>query len=141
VFNFAKLKKWAKQCRHQLQVKKRALASAENVNKSARATADLKANCFLGFPCGGGGNPITNSSGGKSGFAFVKNDLIAELKLSHTVGGVSKLRTEQQKVQEEHEKEQYKRFLGQFTMENFLEKVNNSVFRTKIIKRKKSSNK
>lgn len=43
--------------------------------------------------------------------------------MSHTVGGVSKLRSEQQKLQEEHEKEQYKRFLAQFTMENFLEKV------------------
>ena len=67
------------------------------------------------------GNPITNSTGG--GFKEVKNDLIAELKLSHTVGGISKLKTEQQKLQEEQEKEQYKRFLSQFTMENFLEKV------------------
>ena len=46
--------------------------------------------------------------------------------MSHTVGGVSKLRSEQQKVQEEQEREQYKRFLAQFTMENFLEKVNNA---------------
>merc|ERR1711976_1069642 len=48
---------------------------------------------------------------------------IAELKMSHNVGGISKLRTEQQKIQEQHEQEQYKRFLAQFTMENFLEKV------------------
>ena len=78
--------------------------------------------CFvwLGFPSGGGGNPITSSSGG---FKDAKNDLIAELKLSHTVGGISKLKSEQQKLQEEQEKEQYKLFLAQFTMENFLEKV------------------
>ena len=43
--------------------------------------------------------------------------------MSHNVGGISKLRTEQQKIQEQHEHEQYKRFLAQFTMENFLEKV------------------
>jgi len=43
--------------------------------------------------------------------------------MSHNVGGISKLRTEQQKIQEQHEQEQYKRFLAQFTMENFLEKV------------------
>ena len=77
-----------------------------------------------GFPSGGGGNPITNASPG--GFKDAKHDLIAELKMSHTVGGVSKLRSEQQKVQEEQEREQYKRFLAQFTMENFLEKVNNA---------------
>lgn len=73
-----------------------------------------------GFPTCGGGNPITNAS---SGFSDAKNDLIAELKMSHNVGGISKLRTEQQKIQEQHEQEQYKRFLAQFTMENFLEKV------------------
>ena len=76
-----------------------------------------------GFPSGGGGKPITNAGLGIKG---VKQDLIAELKMSHTVGGVSKLRSEQQKVQEEQEREQYKRFLAQFTMENFLEKVNNA---------------
>merc|ERR1712226_1101818 len=54
---------------------------------------------------------------------LAKNDLIAELKLSHNVGGVSKLRSEQQKMQEEHERAEYRRFLAQFTMENFLEKV------------------
>ena len=81
-----------------------------------------------GFPSGGGGNPITNASPG--GFKDAKHDLIAELKMSHTVGGVSKLRSEQQKVQEEQEREQYKRFLAQFTMENFLEKVNNAGDRT-----------
>ena len=58
-------------------------------------------------------------------FKLAKNDLIAELKLSHNVGGVSKLRTEQQKMQEEQEKVQYKKFLAQFTMENFLPKVSN----------------
>merc|ERR1712080_263488 len=52
-----------------------------------------------------------------------KGDLIAELKLSHTIGGVSKLRSEQAKAQEELEKEQYKKFLAQFTAENFLKKI------------------
>jgi len=52
-----------------------------------------------------------------------KGDLIAELKLSHTIGGVSKLRNEQQKAAEEIEKEQYKKFLAQFTGENFLKKI------------------
>merc|ERR1712141_604488 len=42
---------------------------------------------------------------------------------SHHVGGISKLKCEQQKHQEEAEKEQYHKFLSQFTMENFLEKV------------------
>ena len=78
---------------------------------------------FLGFPSGGGGNPITG--GGKGGFKDAKNDLIAELKLSHHIGGISKLKCEQQRHQEEIEKEQYQRFLSQFTMENFLEKVSN----------------
>ncbi len=78
---------------------------------------------IVGFPSGGGGNPITNPGGGGGGFRGAKNDLIAELKMSHTAGGVSKLRTEQQKMAEEQEREQYKRFLAQFTMENFLEKV------------------
>ena len=54
---------------------------------------------------------------------MAKNDLIAELKLSHNVGGVSKLRSEQQKMHEEQERAEYRRFLAQFTMENFLEKV------------------
>jgi len=52
-----------------------------------------------------------------------KGDLIAELKLSHTIGGISKLRSEQQKAAEEVEKEQYRKFLGQFTAENFLKKI------------------
>merc|ERR1719400_2100868 len=52
-----------------------------------------------------------------------KGDLIAELKLSHTIGGVGKLRSEQQKAQEELEKDQYRKFLGQFTAENFLKKI------------------
>jgi len=52
-----------------------------------------------------------------------KGDLIAELKLSHTIGGVSKLRSEQAKAQEELEKEQYRKFLAQFTAENFLKKI------------------
>ena len=56
-------------------------------------------------------------------FKLAKNDLIAELKLSHNVGGVSKLRSEQQKMQEEQERSEYRRFLAQFTTENFLEKV------------------
>ena len=76
-----------------------------------------------GFPSGGGGQPITNA--GPAGFKGAKNDLISELKLSHAVGGISKLKTEQQKQQECQEKEQYKKFLAQFTMENFLEKVRN----------------
>ena len=53
----------------------------------------------------------------------MKNDLIAELKLSHNVGGVSKLRSEQQKLQDEAEKKRFKQFLAQFTMENFLDTV------------------
>ena len=60
-------------------------------------------------------------------FKEVKNDLIAELKLSHNIGGISKLKQEQQKIQEAQEKEKYKRFLAKFTMENFLEKV--SIFK------------
>merc|ERR1712130_1031304 len=52
-----------------------------------------------------------------------KGDLIAELKLSHTIGGVSKLRSEQAKAQEELEKEQYRKFLAKFTAENFLKKI------------------
>jgi len=52
-----------------------------------------------------------------------KGDLISELKLSHAVGGVGKLRSEQHKAQEEVEKEQYRKFLGQFTAENFLRKI------------------
>jgi len=75
-----------------------------------------------GFPSGGGGNPITGAGKGP-GFKDVKNDLIAELKLSHHVGGISKLKCEQQKHQEEIEKEQYQKFLSQFTMETFFEKV------------------
>lgn len=49
--------------------------------------------------------------------------MIAELKLSHTIGGVSKLRSEQAKAQEELEKEQYRKFLAKFTAENFLKKI------------------
>lgn len=55
--------------------------------------------------------------------AGTKGDLISELKLSHAVGGVGKLKCEQAKAQEELEKEQYKKFLGQFTGENFLKKI------------------
>ena len=54
---------------------------------------------------------------------MAKNDLIAELKLSHNVGGVSKLKSEQLRLQEEQERAEYKKFLAKFTMENFLEKV------------------
>ena len=61
-------------------------------------------------------------------FKEVKNDLIAELKLSHNIGGISKLKQEQQKIQEAQEKEKYKRFLAKFTMENFLEKVRFNFF-------------
>jgi hypothetical protein len=60
---------------------------------------------------------------GSDVFKVVKNDLIAELKLSHNVGGVSKLKSEQAKLQEEEEKELFKKFLLQFTMENYLSKV------------------
>lgn len=56
-------------------------------------------------------------------FGSTKGDLIAELKLSHNVGGVSKLKYEQAKAQEEAEREQYKKFLAQFTAENFLKKI------------------
>jgi hypothetical protein len=66
---------------------------------------------------------LQDLGGSGSGFKEVKNDLIAELKLSHKSGGVSKLRQEQQRIQEEQEREKYKRFLEKFTMENFLEKV------------------
>jgi len=60
----------------------------------------------------------------KKGFSSdTKGDLIAELKLSHTIGGISKLRNEQQKAAEEIEKEQYRKFLAQFTAENFLKKI------------------
>eukprot|EP00092_Neocalanus_flemingeri_P000664 GFUD01000706.1.p1 GENE.GFUD01000706.1~~GFUD01000706.1.p1 ORF type:complete len:1627 (+),score=503.34 GFUD01000706.1:566-5446(+) len=64
---------------------------------------------------------IPNSKKGFGG--ETKGDLIAELKLSHTIGGVGKLRSEQHKAQEEAEKEQYRKFLGQFTTENFLKKI------------------
>jgi len=64
---------------------------------------------------------LKNSSKGFG--SDTKGDLIAELKLSHTIGGISKLRSEQQKAAEEVEKEQYRKFLGQFTTENFLKKI------------------
>jgi hypothetical protein len=64
-----------------------------------------------------------NKGGVKAPFKLAKNDLIAELKASHNVGGVGKLRSEQQKMQEEQERAEYRRFLAQFTAENFLEKV------------------
>ena len=66
---------------------------------------------------------LGDTKGGALPFKLAKNDLIAELKLSHNVGGVSKLRSEQQKMHEEQERAEYRRFLAQFTMENFLEKV------------------
>ena len=56
-------------------------------------------------------------------FSDAKNDLIAELKLSHTMGGVSKLRLEQAKQQEEEEHRKFKRFLSTFTAENYLDRV------------------
>ncbi len=56
-------------------------------------------------------------------FSDAKNDLIAELKLSHTMGGVSKLRLEQAKQQEEEEHQKFKRFLSTFTAENYLDRV------------------
>jgi len=56
-------------------------------------------------------------------FGETKGDLIAELKMSHNVGGVSKLKSEQAKAQEALEKEQYKKFLAQFTADNFLKKI------------------
>lgn len=56
-------------------------------------------------------------------FGSTKGDLIAELKLSHTAGGVSKLKSEQIKAQNELEKEKYKKFLEKFTPENFLSKI------------------
>ena len=69
-----------------------------------------------------------------SGFGGAKNDLIAELKLSHNFGGISKLRQEQQKLLEEQEKEKYQRFLAKFTMENFLEKVKKQNIKLKPLK-------
>ena len=59
----------------------------------------------------------------KDVFKGVKNDLIAELKLTHNVGGISRLRSEQAKMQEEAERQKYAKFLSQFTTENFLDKV------------------
>lgn len=56
-------------------------------------------------------------------FASAKNDLIAELKLSQNVGGISRLRREQARAQERQEEDRFKRFLAQFTMENYLDKV------------------
>ncbi len=56
-------------------------------------------------------------------FSDAKNDLIAELKLSHTMGGVSKLRLEQAKQQEEEEHRKFKRFLSTFTAENYLDRA------------------
>ena len=61
--------------------------------------------------------------GPQEAFKGAKNDLIAELKLSHNVGGISRLRSEQAKMQEEAERQKYAKFLSQFTMENFLDKV------------------
>jgi len=52
-----------------------------------------------------------------------KGDLIAELKMSHNIGGVGKLKSEQAKATEEEEKEMYRKFLGQFTADNFLKKI------------------
>ena len=73
-------------------------------------------------------NSLTgDGKGAAQPFKLAKNDLIAELKLSHNVGGVSKLRSEQQKMQEEQERAEYRRFLARFTMENFLEKVKNKL--------------
>ena len=87
--------------------------------------------CILSYPLVAllflGTSTFTSSASGSSpgsdGIQVAKNDLIAELKLSHNVGGVSKLRSEQAKLIDEEEKQKYKRFLAQFTMENFLETV------------------
>ena len=57
-------------------------------------------------------------------FSSAKNDLIAELKLSHNVGGISKLRSEQARLQEEEDNRKFKLFLATFTQENYLDKVN-----------------
>ncbi len=56
-------------------------------------------------------------------FKSAKNDLIAELKLSHNVGGVSKLKSEQARIQEEEDNRKFRRFLETFTPENYLHKV------------------
>ena len=75
--------------------------------------------------------PLLSSGGAEDGtkdvFKGAKNDLIAELKLSHNVGGISRLRSEQAKMQEEAERQKYAKFLSQFTAENFLDKVSNKV--------------
>ena len=71
-------------------------------------------------------NGGADAAGGKQLFKLAKSDLIAELKLSHNVGGISKLRSEQAKLLEEQEREQKRRFLAQFTMENFMDKVRES---------------
>lgn len=52
-----------------------------------------------------------------------KNDLIAELKLSHNLGGVSKLKNEQSKIKEKKEKQKFEVMLAQFTVENYMDKV------------------
>ena len=54
--------------------------------------------------------------------------MIAELKLSHNVGGVSKLKSKQARLEEEEEKELFKKYLLQFTPENFLHKVKEKLF-------------
>jgi len=66
---------------------------------------------------------LSGSAAKKAYGGETKGDLISELKLSHTLGGVGKLRSEQAKAQEESEKEQYKKFLAKFTAENFLQKI------------------
>jgi hypothetical protein len=63
------------------------------------------------------------AAGDEAVYGAAKNDLIAELKLSHTVGGVSKLRLEQARIAEQREREHLRKFLAQFTMENYLHKV------------------
>ena len=56
---------------------------------------------FVGFPSGGGGNPITNA--GPGGFKAVKNDLIAEVrilffKFSHNLSRFALTREDDTKI-------------------------------------------
>lgn len=57
-------------------------------------------------------------------FLAQKTDLIAELKMSKDIVGIKKMKLERAKVEQKHEKEVYSEMSKQFTMNNFVEKVN-----------------
>jgi len=56
-------------------------------------------------------------------FEMSSKKQLRRLKKNNTENSWDKLRNEQQKAAEEIEKEQYRKFLGQFTAENFLKKI------------------